>query len=118
MDPQFVPGDIAACYGADSISQTISDGTWSLWAPSRLRRGPSHLAILCDDSTEGSIWVESTSTCPHPCLFRKLHVGGVQAQRPLDRLADYEEIGGRIDFYRLNPLKPLKNGEAAPLTSL
>ena len=53
----FQPGDLAACFGRDWVSRSISFGTASLWAPKRLRIGPSHVAMLCDH--RGSpVWLD------------------------------------------------------------
>ncbi len=43
----FRPLDLLACYGTDAASKAISWGTGSLLAPSRLRLGPSHVAVIC-----------------------------------------------------------------------
>jgi hypothetical protein len=111
------PGDIAACYGGDLISRAIRLATASLLAPPRLRLPPSHVAILCPHAGR-MVWVESTTLCPHPCLLRRLHVSGVQAHRPEDRISDYTLSRGRVDLYRLVDVNSLSSDEASLLSRI
>ena len=116
-DFEFHPGDIAACSGRDWTSRVISLGTASLFSPSRLRIGPSHVAMLCEHQG-GVIWVESTTLCRSPCLIRGNRVSGAQAHRPADRIRDYIDAGGSVDLYRLSLLNLLSNAESQLLTNL
>ena len=113
----FLPGDIAGCYGQGWTSKAITYGTVSLLAPKRLRVGPSHVAVICE-YRGGPIWVESTTLCRHPCLIRGVHVCGVQAHLPEERIADYVEAGGRVDLYRLSPVDRLSRSESELLTRI
>ena len=106
----FLPGDIAACYGTDAVSRFIRAATWSPLAPSGLRFGPSHVAVL-SESDRGLLWVESTTMCPHPCLIRGERVSGCQAHAPETRLQDYLEAGGRVELYRLTEINQLNREE-------
>lgn len=115
---EFEPLDLAACYGSDLVSRTISLGTASLMAPDRLRIGPSHVAILCRHHKYGMLWVESTSLCDHPCLFSGHRQHGCQAHFPADRIRDYEQNGGRVDLYRLAPVFKLTAEESKLLTRM
>lgn len=113
----FLPGDLAACYGRDWVSKAISYGTASLLAPSRLKFGPSHVAVICEQN--GSpVWVESTTLCRHPCLILQSHVSGVQAHLPEERIEDYVSGGGRVDLYRLSPIDRLSQDESQLLTRI
>lgn len=114
---EFLPGDIAACYGADWTSRLISWGTASQFAPQRLRIGPSHVALLCEHAG-GMTWVESTTLCPSPCLIRGTPVSGAQAHRPRDRVQDYLEHGGHVDLYRLTPINRLEQAESQLLSRM
>jgi hypothetical protein len=118
MSVEFQPGDIAACFGTDRVSRAISLGTARPFAPKRLKIGPSHVAILCDHSVEGMIWVESTSLCRHPCIFRGDRVSGVQAHHVSERIADYTRVGGRVDLYRLVEIDQLRDKESKRLTAM
>lgn len=100
MPMDWQPGDIAACYGRDLVSRTISWGCASLIAPRGLRLGPSHVAMICHQHGR-PLWVESTTLSPRPCLVRGEPVAGVQVHDPMDRVADYLCAGGRVDIYRL-----------------
>jgi hypothetical protein len=111
------PGDIAACYGGDLVSRVIRLATASLVAPRRLRLPPSHVAILCHHGGR-PVWVESTTLCPHPCLLRRLHVSGVQAHRPEDRVRDYTLSRGRVDLYRLVDVNSLSRAESLLLSRI
>lgn len=113
----FEPLDIAACYGTDWTSNAIRFGTASLFAPPRLRVGPSHVAVLCRH--EGRmVWVESTTLCRHPCVIRGERFNGCQAHDPSNRIADYVNAGGRVDLYRLAPIESLSADESDLLTSI
>lgn len=113
----FQPGDIAACYGTDRVSRVISLGTASLFAPRRLRLGPSHVAILCEH--RGSpLWLESTTLCRHPCAILGYPVSGVQSHLPEDRIRDYVEDGGRVDVYRLTGIDRLSQSESEMLSRI
>ncbi len=114
---KFLPGDIAACYGTELPARCIELATASLLAPTRLRIGPSHVAMICEHR-QMSMWVESTSLCRHPCLIQQQVVRGVQAHQPEARIHDYLEQGGRIDFYRLSPIFRLSNSESHLLTTV
>jgi len=102
----FSAGDIAACYGTDWTSRTIS------WATStvirRPRLGPSHVAILCPNravtETEDWHWIESTTLCGRPCRMAGVPVSGVQWHHPQERIDDYLRHRGRVDIYRLREI--------------
>lgn len=113
----FKTGDLIACFGADLTSRAISTITGCIWAPSGLRWGPSHVAIIGEQDQQ-PIWVESTTLCPHPCLIRKELVAGPQAHPPQLRMADYLAAGGRIDIYRPTPLNRFTGHESALLSRL
>lgn len=111
------PGDILACYGTDVASRFISGVTASVFAPRRLRLGPSHVAIAC--SWNGStVWVESTTMCPHPCLIQQTTVHGPQVHRPEDRFQDYISTSGRVDIYRPTRIHQFTEGELELLSRL
>ncbi|WP_437229189.1 hypothetical protein SH661x_001301 [Planctomicrobium sp. SH661] len=114
---EFLPGDIAACHGADWTGRMIRWGTASLAPPGILRVGPSHVAILCRWRSE-MIWTESTTLCDTPCLIRGLPVTGAQAHHPHDRINDYLQAGGRVDLYRLTQFHRLTIEESRLLTRL
>lgn len=123
---EFRPGDIAACYGRDPISQLIRLATCSPWRSPRV--GPSHVAILCPAAIQPAtpqgerqqptklLWVESTTRCPTPCLMQERRAQGVQVQRIEDRLGQYRATAGRVDLYRLSPLWELDREEQFRLT--
>lgn len=114
---EFQPLDLAACYGADLTARAISYGTASLLAPSRLRIGPSHVAVMCEH--HGSmIWVESTTLCRHPCVIQRRQVSGCQAHIPEARLHDYCSTYGSVDIYRLAPIERLSGEESQLLTKI
>ena len=115
---QFQPGDLAACYGGDLTSRVISWGTFSLWAPPRLRLPPSHVAIIVQDGNSAPLWVESTTLAPRPCRIRGCLTNGVQAHDPHLRIDDYISGGGRIDLYRLTPIDTLSNSETSLLSRI
>lgn len=113
----FQPGDIAACYGMDPVSRTISYGTGSLFGPRRLRLAPSHVAIIAEQY--GSpVWVESTTFCPHSCLIQRRRVRGMQMQLPEMRVQDYARDGGHVDVYRLSPIDRLSTDESELLRKI
>ena len=113
----FLPLDLAACYGSDWTSRTISYGTASLLAPARLKLGPSHVAVLCRH--RGSpVWIESTTLCRHPCVIMGVPTSGVQAHLPESRIGDYVSGGGRVDLYRLSPVDRLSEEESQLLTRI
>lgn len=109
---QLQPGDILACYGHDWPSWLISFFTASLRRPSQLRLGPSHVAMVAEHPRRGLIWVESTSMCDRPCIFRGKPVSGVQAHYPENRISDYLAGGGHVelwrlnDYWKINPMEP------------
>ena len=107
---QFQPGDLLACYGNDWISRGIQTVTWSPFATSELRCGPSHLAIITD-SDRGPLWVESTTLCRHPCVVLSELVSGCQAHEPLLRIKDYLSTGGAVAVYRLTGINQLDESE-------
>lgn len=111
------PGDIAACYGTDPVSRTISYFTASPFGPRRLRIGPSHVAIICTHHGM-STWIESTTLCRHPCLIHRHHVSGAQAHPPDARVRDYTEAGGYVDIYRLSPIDKLSRKESEMLSTI
>lgn len=113
----FLPGDIAACYGSDWTSRFISWGTAACFGPTRLRIGPSHVAILCEYAGDLA-WVESTTLCDSPCLIRGTPVAGAQAHRPRDRIRDYLQPNGRVDLYRLTSINRMSPTESELLTAL
>ncbi len=109
--------DLAACFGGDAVSRTISIGTASLFAPKRLKLCPSHVAVICQQN--GSpLWVESTTLCQHPCVIRRKCVSGAQAHLPEHRIQDYVKVGGRVDLYRLTPIDRLCHAESELLTRI
>lgn len=107
---QFQPGDLVACYGNDWISRGIQWVTWSPFATSELRCGPSHLAIMTESDC-GLLWVESTTLCRHPCIVRGEVVSGCQAHEPHDRIQDYLSSGGSVAVYRLTGINQLDESE-------
>ena len=111
------PLDLAACFGSDAVSRTISIGTASLFAPKRLKLGPSHVAVICVQNGS-ALWVESTTLCEHPCVIRRECVGGAQAHLPEHRIQDYVNAGGRVDLYRLTPIDRLSHAESGLLTRI
>lgn len=112
-------GDIAACYGTDRASRLISWGTASLFGPRSLRVGPSHVAILAPPpSHDGLVWVESTTFCPRPCMLNQVRTAGCQVHEPEDRVADYESTGGRVDWYRLTPIREFSRSESVLLSRI
>ncbi len=114
----FRPGDIMACFGTDRVSRTISWGTaWPI-APQRLRIGPSHVAMICEPRDHGPLWVESTTLCRAPCVYKGKQVAGCQAHFPEDRIEDYCGNGGRIDVYRLVKLLTLSESDSKKLTNI
>lgn len=114
---EFQPLDIAACYGTGLTAKTIRYGTASLWAPHRLRLGPSHVAVLC--KFQGNmVWMESTTLCPHPCVILGYQLDGCQAHLPEERIRDYVAAGGHVDLYRLSPIDRLSQHESDLLTTI
>jgi hypothetical protein len=112
------PGDIFACFGADSVSRLISWQTAIPWAPSALRFGPSHVAIASQlDAIRGAelVWIESTTLTRRRCLFRGESVHGCQVHQIADRVSDYVNAGGRVDVYRLTPINRLTAGNVREL---
>ena len=116
-EQEFQPLDIAACYGTSIPAKAISYGTASLLAPSRLRIGPSHVAVLCEFNGT-MVWIESTTFCPHPCVILGDTIDGCQAHFPEDRIRDYTRSGGRVDLYRLSPIDRLSQNESQLLTRI
>lgn len=113
----FQPLDLLACYGTDVASRVITWGTGSLLAPSRLRLGPSHIAVICE--YHGSpLWVESTTLCAHPCAVLGHPVSGCQSHLPEDRIGDYVSQGGHVDLYRLTAVDQLSQSESELLTRI
>ena len=116
-DFKFQPGDLAACFGRDWVSRTISIGTASLFSPRRLRIGPSHVAIFCQHRGT-QLWLESTTLCRHPCAILGYPVSGVQSHLPEDRIGDYINDGGRVDIYRLTAIDRLSQTETTLLSRI
>ncbi|SFJ33865.1 hypothetical protein [Planctomicrobium piriforme] len=114
---EFLPGDIAACHGADWTSQAIRWGTASICSPAGLQVGPSHVALLCKWRQE-MVWAESTTLCVRACLIRREKVAGAQAHLPCERITDYIEQGGRVEIYRLTQFHRLSPDESRLLTKL
>jgi hypothetical protein len=113
----FEPMDIAACYGTDPTSRAISWLTASPFAPRRLRRGPSHVAVICQ--VDGlPAWIESTTLCSHRCLVRGTKVAGCQVHPAELRIQDYVSSGGHVDLYRLSPVDRLSGSESQLLTRI
>ena len=113
----FEPLDIAACYGTDPTSRAISWMTASPFAPRRLRRGPSHVAVVCH--VEGlPVWIESTTLCRHRCLVRHEKVAGCQVHPVETRINDYVTAGGHVDLYRLSPVDRLSKIESNLLSRI
>lgn len=112
------PGDVAACFGRDSLSRAISYGTWHPLAPKRLKLGPSHVAVMIQMHDAEILWAESTTQCVHPCLIRGTRVRGCQVHTPTRRIADYVGGGGRVDFYRLTDIDKLDRWEGVLLASI
>lgn len=110
MPVTFSAGDIVACYGTDVVSRAIQWVTWSPWAVSGLRVGPSHIALI-SESDRGLLWIESTTLCLHPCEYRGRIVSGVQAHRPEVRVRDYLRSGGQVVVHRLTPINQLDQAE-------
>lgn len=104
------PGDIMACHGTDIISQVIRYGTASMFGPSRLRFGPSHVAMIVP-WVEGKVWFESTSLTKEHCIYRGRSVRGVQVHSPFARIDEYVGAGGFVDVYRLSDIDQLTKEE-------
>ena len=117
MTDDFLPLDLAACYGTDPTARAITWLTASPLAPHRLRLGPSHIAVICEHRGT-PVWVESTTLCPHPCAILGRSVSGCQAHLPEIRIDDYVSSGGRVDFYRLSPIDRLSEAESEMLTRI
>lgn len=100
------PGDLIPCWGTSRQCRAISWGTASAFGPRRLRIGPSHVAIAANWQGQ-TVWIESTTLCPHRCLVLGDVVNGCQAHRPEERVADYVNAGGRVEVYRLSPIDSL-----------
>ena len=113
----FEPLDIAACYGTDPTSRAISWLTASPFAPRRLRRGPSHVAVICHFH-EMPVLIESTTLCRHSCLIHGERISGCQAHQPEIRINDYLSAGGHVDLYRLSPVDRLSNSESELLSRI
>lgn len=113
----FEPLDIAACYGTDPTSRAISWLTASPFSPRRLRRGPSHVAVICHVDGFPS-WIESTTFCRHRCLVRGTRVTGCQVHPAELRIQDYVSSGGHVDLYRLSPVDRLSSSEAQLLSRI
>lgn len=113
----FEPLDIAACYGTDPASKAISWLTASPFAPRRLRRGPSHVAVICEFH-ELAVWVEATTLCRHTCLVHGERIAGCQAHLPELRIHDYVSRGGHVDLYRLSSVDRLSRNESELLTRI
>lgn len=111
LPEELLPGDLIACWGTDRQARTISWGTASLLAPPGMRLSPSHVALITDHPQYGPVWVESTTLCRHPCLFRGKPVSGCQAHLPVTRVTDYVEQGGRVEVYRPTEINSLDSGE-------
>ncbi len=117
MTDEFLPFDLAACYGTDPAARAITWLTASVLSPPRLRLGPSHVAVICE--FHGSlVWVESTTLCAHPCVILGRPVSGCQAHLPEMRIDDYVSAGGRVDLYRLSPVDRLSQFESDLLTKI
>lgn len=115
------PGDVLACFGGDRVSRAISALTAWPFAPSRLRIGPSHVAIVAETPAGTSpdlLWCESTTLCPHPCAVTGIARNGVQAHWPRDRVGDYHRSGGHVDVYRLTAIDALNDSESRRLSSI
>lgn len=113
----FLPADIAACYGTDWTANAIRLGTASVFGPARLRIGPSHVAIMCQHDGR-MLWTESTTLCKHPCVIRDEHRNGCQAHEPANRIKDYVDMGGHVDLYRLAPIWSLSADESDLLSRI
>lgn len=120
---QFLPGDIAACHGADWMSRCIRWGTASLIRSPRI--GPSHVAMIAalpiadlHREPQELYWWESTTLCHRPCLLAEQCVSGVQVHSPADRISDYVAAGGRVDIYRLAHFHRLDRREELLLATL
>lgn len=114
----FLPGDIAACYGTDWTAHAIRLGTASpLLAPRGLKFGPSHVAILCQHDGR-MLWAESTTLCKHPCKVRNEVRNGCQAHEPAERIADYVDAGGSVEVWRLDPIQSLSLDESELLSRI
>ena len=113
----FEPLDIAACYGTDPTSRAISWLTASPFSPRRLRRGPSHVAVICHVDGFPS-WIESTTFCRHRCLVRDTRVTGCQVHPAELRIQDYVSSGGHVDLYRLSPVDRLSSAESLLLSRI
>jgi hypothetical protein len=113
----FEPLDIAACYGTDPTSRAISWLTVSPFAPRRLRRGPSHVAVITNFH-EVPVWIESTTLCRHTCLVHGERIAGCQVHEPELRINDYLASGGHVDLYRLSPVDRLSSIESLLLSRI
>jgi len=117
-ESEFLPGDIWACYGANTLSKLISWKTCTPFAPRGLRLGPSHVAICCG-TPESPYWVESTTLSHRVCQWtNRAEPKGCQLHRPDDRLEDYVRFGGHVDLYRLTPIDSLSEPETTLLNRI
>ena len=105
------PGDVIGFSSRSSLGRWVNYAT--LGVPGR---GLSHIGIAALSplaSYPGIVLFESTTTCNRPCLIEGQVVHGVQCQKLIERVADYEKIG-RSWVYPL--WVPLTDPEANQLT--
>lgn len=114
-------GDIFACWGTDRISRMISLETSSLFGPSGLRFGPSHVAIAANRFNPDSLrqyWYESTTLTQRPCLDAGRPVSGAQVHPIEDRIHDYLQAGGTVVVYRLTEIDRMSHDEQMKLVDM
>lgn len=107
-----------ACWGTDRVSRVISIGTFRVLAPSGLRYGPSHVAMVAKHWKLGPLWCESSTLSKQPCELRGERVDGCQAH-PIDRrVIEIADAGGRVEVYRLAPIFELDTHESGLLADI
>ena len=116
------PGDVFACWGADPLSRAISLETSSLFGPSGMRFGPSHVAIACPrwfpHDHRVCYWWESTTLASEPCLEAGHIVSGCQVHEIEARIREYASGGGCVSVYRLTRFDALTATETRQLRNL
>lgn len=94
----FREGDIVACYGACAVSRIIRWATASPFAPSGLRLGPSHVALIVEHQGRAR-WAEATTLTRRRCIVSGRITSGWQMHEIEDRLEDFTHVA----VYRLHP---------------
>lgn len=113
----FMPGDILACYGRDSVSLGISAVTSTLFAPRGLRWSPSHVGIVCEYQSR-ELLIESTTLVNQKCAILDKCVSGLQSHCPTSRVQDYVTAGGSVAVLRLTRGNLLTQDESRRLSEI